>query len=191
MEAMVLASASPRRHALVAQLGLNARIQAADIDESVQAGEQPGAYVERLARGKAQAIAHSAPGCWVLGADTSVVIDGAILGKPTDRAHAAQMLGCLAGRRHQVYTGIAVVAPEGSVSSHVDVSVVEIVALSAAQIHAYWDTGEPADKAGGYAVQGIGGQYVSRIEGCFYNVMGLPLAATMALLSKAGFKGTQ
>jgi septum formation protein len=158
--------------------------RAADIDESVKPGERASAYVERLAREKAAAI----EGDVVLAADTSVVLDEAILGKPgNDAALGAQMLRSLSGRAHQVMTGIAVRGPKG-VESRVVVSTVHFRPLSDSEIAWYVATGEGADKAGGYALQGKAGAFITSVEGSPSNVIGLPLADTVELLRRAGLE---
>lgn len=181
---LVLASASPRRRELLSHLGVSFEVRAADIDESVKPGERASAYVERLAREKAAAI----KGDVVLAADTSVVLDEAILGKPgNDAALGAQMLRSLSGRAHQVMTGVAVRGPHG-VESRVVVSTVHFRALTGPEIAWYVATGEGADKAGGYALQGKAGAFITSVEGSPSNVIGLPLADTVELLRRAGLE---
>ena len=178
-----LASASPRRRELLAQLGIAFERLVADIDETPLADEAPGDYVERLARAKAQAALGRAQAPWpVLGADTIVVADGQLLGKPRDIEDARRMLRMLSGRTHQVLTGIALVADDYC-RTRVVTTDVSFKSLSEAEIEAYWQTGEPADKAGSYGIQGIGGKFVSRIEGSYFAVVGLPLLETEQLIS--------
>jgi septum formation protein len=186
MPRLVLASASPRRAELLALLGAPFEVRAADIDETPLAREAPASLVERLARTKAAAVAAAvADGTVVIGADTVVVCDGDVLGKPADEADAAAMLARLAGRSHQVLTGVAVAraGSPGSEVSFVESTTVWFAPLHDADIAAYVATGEPLDKAGGYGIQGIGGRLVERIEGSYHNVVGLPLAQLAAVLA--------
>jgi len=182
-----LASASPRRRALLAALGIRCDVVPADVDETPRAAESPADYVLRLALAKARAAAahHTATGHVLLAADTAVVVDGDILGKPTDAEDAARMLARLAGRDHDVLTGVAVrwVGGERTALSH---SRVWFRALRDGEAQAYWRTGEPADKAGGYAIQGFGALFVRRLEGSYSGVVGLPLFETGELLAGAG-----
>lgn len=180
---LVLASASPRRSELLAGLGLRFSQQAADIDERWQPGESPEHYVERLALEKARAIAVDCPAAVVLGSDTTVVLDGEPLGKPADEAEACAMLAALSGREHEVLTAIAVVGPQGE-KSRVVATKVRFRPLSEAEIRAYWRSGEPADKAGAYGIQGLAAIFVERLEGSYSAVVGLPLAETAALLKE-------
>jgi septum formation protein len=185
---LVLASASPRRRELLAALGLEFRIEAADIDESPRAGEGAEAYVRRLALEKASAVAAAHAGSLVLGADTVVVVDGEILGKPRDAEDARRMLRRLAGRGHQVLTGVAVVgAGEGGPRlAEVVRTEVLFTPMDEAEIGAYVASGEPLDKAGAYAIQGLGARYVESISGNYSNVVGLPLPHAVRLLRRAG-----
>jgi len=184
---LYLASASPRRRELLLQIGVPHRRVDAQIDESVLPGEPPAAYVERLARAKAAAglqALGTADGC-VLGADTAVVLDGRILGKPQDRADGLAMLVALAGRSHEVLTALAVC--DGTrCRAQVVSSRVHFRRIAAAEREAYWATGEPLDKAGGYAIQGLAAVFVERLEGSYSAVVGLPLAETAALLAEFG-----
>ncbi|MBU2037610.1 MAG: septum formation inhibitor Maf [Gammaproteobacteria bacterium] len=180
---LILASASPRRRELLQQIGVQFRVQVADIDETPQAGETPAAYVARLALGKAQKVAAANPGCVVLGSDTTVVLDDEILGKPENDADAARMLAALAGRRHQVMTAVALVQDDQQRVQTV-ITNVHFTPLTAAQITAYVATGEPADKAGAYGIQGLGAVLVDAIEGSYSNVVGLPLTETAAMLQE-------
>ncbi|ROR34869.1 Maf family protein [Inmirania thermothiophila] len=183
-----LASRSPRRRALLAQIGLEAVVVPADVDESPRAGEAPAARVLRLARAKARAGAAAAPaGAVVLGADTEVVVDGEPLGKPADRAEARAMLARLAGRWHEVMTGVAVVHGGGE-ATRLSVTRVRFRDLDARELAAYAASGEGDDKAGGYAIQGLGAVLVARIEGSYSGVVGLPLAETAELLAAAGVR---
>jgi septum formation protein len=171
---LILASRSPRRHEILTAAGIPHRVLAAEVDESVRPGESAAEYVRRLAREKAEAVA-AGPQDVVLGADTVVVVDGEILGKPADAAAARAMLGRLAGRAHEVITGICLRGPAGTVE-HAGAPRVRFLPLSAAEIDAYVASGEPMDKAGAYAIQGLASKFVSRVEGCYFNVVGLPLA---------------
>lgn len=188
---LILASASPRRRELLTQAGFTYEIRAASIDESVLAGEDPVAYVTRLAREKAQAVfdglGAAQTGAVVLGADTTVTIDGAILGKPADAEEARQMLRRLAGRVHRVATGVAVVSAQG-VTATAETTAVEFLPMSEEKIAGYVASGEPMDKAGAYGIQGRAARWIPRIEGCYYNVMGLPLARVAAMLVAAGVR---
>ncbi len=183
---LLLASASPRRRELLSSLGLSFEVTAADIDESVRQGERPRAYVERVAAQKAAAVAARNPGALVLAADTSVVVDGEVLGKPRDASDACAMLRRLSGRSHAVLSAVAL---DGLFRAGVVVeTTVELCALSDEEIAWYVSTGEPMDKAGAYAVQGRGGALVRRLHGSASNVVGLPLAETIELLREAGVR---
>lgn len=184
---LVLASASPRRRALLAATGLAFEVLPADIPEPIAAGEDPREVVERLAEAKARAVAGQADeGHVVLGSDTVVVVDDDILGKPDDEDHAVALLRRLVGRAHRVLTGVAVI---GGARSQV-ISVESRVFLRPAaddELRRYAATGEPLDKAGAYALQGEGRRFVERVEGSPTNVIGLPLDETCALLREHGF----
>ena len=181
---LVLASASPRRKDLLAQLGLRFTVAAADIDETPMAGEIARNYVHRLAVEKARTVAALHPDAWVLAADTTVALGSELLGKPRDAQEARAMLGQLSGQTHEVFTGIAVAGR--AQASQVVRSQVTFRGLSREEIAWYADTGEPLDKAGAYAIQGKGGFLVASIEGSPTNVIGLPLGETLALLAQAG-----
>ena len=181
---LTLASQSPRRRELLAQLGLTFEVRPAQADETPRPAEEARAYVLRVAQAKARAI--DAAGV-VLGADTSVVLDGRILGKPSDAAEATAMLRALSGRAHQVLTAVCA-RGAGRQESLVVTTVVELAPLSERQIAWYVASGEPFDKAGGYAVQGLAGAFVSAVRGSISNVVGLPLAETMALLERFGVR---
>ena len=185
---LILASASPRRRELLAQLGVQFEVVVADIDETPVAGEAPEVYVVRMALEKARAVKARLGDAeaLVLGSDTAVVVDGEILGKPRDRADGLAMLARLSGRVHHVYTAVASVGPAGREASRLSVSSVIWRDVSEAERVAYWATGEPHDKAGGYAIQGKAAVFVSRLEGSFSGVMGLPLFETAALLESGG-----
>ncbi len=183
-----LASTSPRRRELLASIGVRCEVIGTDIDEAALPAEQPAVYVERLALAKARAAlarhprARQAP---LLGADTAVVIDGEILGKPADVGAARHMLGRLSGRTHEVWSAVAVLSPRGE-DVAVSRTAVVLRALSPVEIDAYWQSGEPADKAGAYAIQGRGAIFVSEIRGSYSGVVGLPLFETAQLLSRHG-----
>ncbi|MCG6656477.1 septum formation inhibitor Maf [Halomonas campisalis] len=181
---LCLASASPRRRELLASIGVAVEVRPVDIDETPRPGEAAVAYVTRLAREKACAGARGTT-LPTLGSDTAVVCDGEILGKPRDQAHAAAMLGSLSGRDHEVLTAVAVSGPAGVLERCVTTRVV-MREIAAAEIDAYWATGEPADKAGGYAIQGLAAVFVARIEGSHSAVVGLPLFETAELLARQG-----
>jgi septum formation protein len=184
-----LASASPRRSELLRQLGVRCDIHPADIDESLQPDEAPSAYVERLALEKARAALASigTPRAPVLAADTTVVLDAGILGKPRDRDDAIAMLSRLSGRCHEVLTAIAVV-DAARAETAVNRSTVQFRRIESDEIDAYWRSGEPADKAGAYAIQGIGAIFVEELHGSYTGVMGLPLFETARILSTFGYR---
>lgn len=182
-----LASRSPRRRELLTQIGVPFEPLDIEIDERRQRDEAPAAMVERLARTKAKAGAAQALDTdrLVLAADTAVALDGDILGKPADRDDALAMLERLSGREHEVYSGVAV-ACDAELDSRVVRSIVRLRAITAAERTAYWATGEPADKAGAYAIQGRGAVFVEHLAGSYSNVVGLPLCETAALLACFG-----
>ena len=182
---IVLASGSPRRKQLLDMLRIPFRVIVPDVDERVLPGEAADAYVTRLSRAKAEAVAYQVPGEIVLAADTTVVLDGAIFGKPESAAHAVDMLTALQGRTHDVMTAVAV-ARDGDLAQALDVSRVTFRAADAATLGAYVATGEPMDKAGAYAVQGLGASLIERVEGDFFGVMGLPLRLALNLLDQFG-----
>ncbi len=181
-----LASASPRRRELLAQIGVPCSQAATHINEQVKAGESAADYVQRIAAEKAAAGLQAAPaGAVVLAADTAVVVDEQILGKPVDAADAARMLALLSARSHRVMTAVSLAC--GAERAHCLVSTgVSFRAITAAEIAAYWRTGEPQDKAGGYAIQGLGAIFVAGIEGSYSAVVGLPLRETADLLARFG-----
>lgn len=181
---IILASQSPRRAALLEQVGIPFRAEPADIDESMLGGEGAADFVERIAIAKAQAVRARHPDRPVLGSDTAVVLDHRVFGKPRDRDEATEMLLTLSGRSHEVLTGVALV--DGSVRYALNVSRVRFRAIDEQEAHAYWDSGEPADKAGGYAVQGLAAAFIERIEGSYSGIMGLPLFETVKLLKQIG-----
>jgi septum formation protein len=191
---LVLASASPRRRELLTQAGFTFRVEPASIAEELRAGENPVAYVTRLAREKAQSVyARLGPqdsATVVLGADTTVVApNGVVLGKPANAADAARMLQMLSGATHQVITGVAVVSAGGTEVA-AEVTHVTVLHLGDEEIAAYVATGEPMDKAGAYAIQGYAGRWIPRVHGCYFNVVGLPLALVAAMLEGAGARRT-
>ncbi len=182
---LLLASRSPRRARLLREAGYAIDVVPADVDETRFDGEEPRRYVSRVAAGKASAVAPRAGGRIVVAADTVVLIDGLVLGKPADRRDAESMLGRLSGRTHEVLTGV-VVAHGGNVLDAVEVTRVTFAALDTARIARYVATGEPDDKAGAYAVQGIGSRFVERIEGSWTNVVGLPVALVDRFVRELG-----
>lgn len=184
---IVLASVSPRRHALLQQLGISFDAMDARVDERRPAGEPPLQYVERLARAKALAGWRLSGGtCPALGADTIVVLQDQVLLKPTDEADAARMLAELSGRRHAVLSAVAVAVGPGRVDCLVNRTEVEFAELPEPWIAEYCASGEPMDKAGAYAIQGQAARYIRHIDGSFSGVMGLPLYETAQLLQRAG-----
>jgi septum formation protein len=181
---IVLASASPRRGELLRQAGVACEVRPVDLDESVRPGESPEAYVRRLAEAKARAAWARRPAGTsepVLAADTTVVLDGRVYGKPADEAEAREMLGRLAGRTHEVHTAVAVVHAGGE-DSRVCTSRVTMRAIAPDELDWYCASDEPYDKAGGYAIQGRAAVFVSRLDGSYSGVMGLPLCETWELL---------
>jgi septum formation protein len=183
----ILASASPRRIELLRLLGLDFAAIPSDADETFRPGEAPLAHVLRLSANKAGLIAARHPGSWVLGADTIVVVDGAVLGKPADPQEARRMLGGLSGRAHTVYTGFTLVRPDAQIAfSEGMASTVVFRAISADEMTWYVNSPEPYDKAGAYAVQGRGAFFIKEIKGSYTNVMGLPLCEVVDALKKAG-----
>jgi septum formation protein len=183
--ALVLASASPRRQELLAQIGVRHIVDVADVDEALMAGETALTYVERLARAKAAAVwARRGGDAAVLGADTAVVLDDVIYGKPLDRTDALRMLSKLSGREHSVHTAVALAWRDG-VATRISSSSVRFRALSEHECVAYWNTGEPSGKAGAYAVQGYGAVFIADLRGSYSGVMGLPLYETAELLALA------
>jgi septum formation protein len=191
---LVLASASPRRQELLRNAGIEFAVQAAGVPEQPRAGEPPVDYARRLAREKALAVSRLRPGDVVLGADTIVVADGAILEKPLNQQDAVRMLGRLRGRSHQVITGVCL-AQLGTSNQELgttfedtrsESTLVSMVEISDGEIQAYVATGEPMDKAGAYAIQGVASRWISRIEGDYFNVVGLPVALVYRMLKERG-----
>ncbi|MGH7672766.1 MAG: Maf family protein [Gemmatimonadales bacterium] len=185
MNPIVLASGSPRRRQLLEMLHIPFRVIAPDVDEHVLPGEDPRHYVTRLSRAKAEAVAARAPGELILAADTTVVLDGAIFEKPASPAHAVEMLSRLQGRTHEVMTAVAVMR-DGELAQALDVSRVTFRPADPGTLEAYVATGEPLDKAGAYAIQGLGAPLIERVEGDFFGVMGLPLRLALDLLARFG-----
>jgi len=182
---IVLASGSPRRKQLLEMLRIPCRVIAPDVDEHVLPGEQPDAYVTRLSRAKAEAVVPRAPGEVILAADTTVVLHGQIFEKPTSPQHAVAMLEQLQGRTHEVLTAVAV-AENGRLEQALDVSRVTFRPNDRRTLEEYVATGEPLDKAGAYAIQGLGAPLIERVEGDVFGVMGLPLRLALDLLAKFG-----
>lgn len=184
---LTLASASPRRRELLDQIGVPYHVVISEVDESVQAGESPGDYVCRVAREKAldvrQRAATDTP---VLAADTAVILDGRIFGKPQDRPQAIEMLQELSGRTHEVWSAVALIASGSRILERLNVTRVTFSVLEPGWIDVYCDSGDPMDKAGAYGVQGMAAQKISRLEGSYSGVMGLPLYETSEILNEAG-----
>lgn len=187
MAALYLASASPRRRELLTQIGAPFKLLSVNIDETPRSGESPESYVQRLAREKALAgrALLGADAVAVLGADTTVVVDDRILGKPADRDEGLQMLEALSGREHRVMTAVALASREAC-EVRLVTSVVRFRTIAASEAAAYWASGEPCDKAGGYAIQGWGAVFVVELRGSYSGVVGLPLCETAELLDAAG-----
>lgn len=182
---IILASTSPRRKELLEQVGLQFTTASIDVDESHIEGEIPSDYVVRLAREKALAAMPDFPeDTVIIAADTTVTIDGHILGKPVDQTDAFAMWQLLSGRTHQVMTGVAV-AYAGAIQTAIVKTDVEFLSLTPEQMQSYWDSGEPIGKAGGYAIQGRGAAFIPRIQGSYSNVVGLPLVETLILINAA------
>ncbi|HEV2441073.1 MAG TPA: Maf family protein [Steroidobacteraceae bacterium] len=184
---LCLASMSPWRRELLAQIGVPHRVVAAHVDESLQPTEAPADYVARLARLKAATVRQRGEVLPVLAADTTVVLEGSVYGKPSGRADGLAMLAALAGRAHQVLTAVALATASG-VALRVNSSSVRFRDIDPAEMEAYWETGEPRDKAGGYAIQGYGAVFVAELSGSYSGVMGLPLLETAELLREAGIR---
>ena len=200
--ALVLASASPRRQELLRSAGVAITVQPTNIPEVPRDGEAPTAFAERLAREKAWAIFKDRPNDFVLGADTIVVVDNEVLGKPADRADAARMLRLLASRSHEVTTGVCLMGPHVAESSNANAATskpdtslgdtrsettrVTMTAFTEEEIQAYIATGEPMDKAGAYAIQGMASRWIPRIEGDYSNVVGLPVSLVYRMLRENG-----
>jgi len=197
----VLASASPRRQELLRNAGIPFVVQPTDIPEVPRPGEAPRAFAERMAREKALTVFRQRPDDFVLGADTIVIVDAEILGKPRDAADAARMLRLLSGRRHQVTTGVCLVAPHlrtenrqletGFEDVRSETTIVTVEVLSDDDIRSYISTGEPMDKAGAYAIQGRASRWISHIEGDYFNVVGLPVSLVYKMLRERGVVGAE
>ena len=183
---LILASSSPRRHELLRAARIPFTARTADIDEDLLPGEAPRAYTERLAFEKAAVIHKTAPAAFVLGADTTVVIDEHILAKPLDAPDARRMLQLLSNRQHQVLTSVCLLGPNTR-DIRTDTTQVYFSEVTSSEIDWYISTGEPMDKAGAYGIQGIASRWIPRIEGCYFNVMGLPLSLVWRMLRDAGF----
>jgi septum formation protein len=186
---LVLASASPRRADLLRAAGIDFDVRPAGVDESIRAGEAPEHYACRVAFAKARAVSERIPGHLVLGADTIVVVDGQILGKPSNANDAGRMLRILSGRSHQVMTAVALLGATSSGSvdeTCIETTTVEFAPLSDGQIAWYVASGEPLDKAGAYAVQGLASRFVTRVEGSYSNVVGLPVSLVYVMCKRAG-----
>ena len=184
---LILASASPRRAVLLRAAGIEVDIQPADVNEDVEPGEAPEVYVRRVAEAKGRAISRRMPGRLVLAADTAVVVEGQILGKPANDDDAARMLRLLSGRSHLVISGVCVMKDgDPAVPTGVETSVVEFADLSPAEIAWYVSSGESMDKAGGYGIQGLASRFVTRITGSYTNVVGLPIALVYRMCTEAG-----
>jgi septum formation protein len=182
---LILASQSPRRHELLARAGLTFLVRVPGIEEVRIEGEDPAVYVERLAREKAGAVACD-PGDWVLAADTVVVLDHHVLEKPVSSDDARRMLGLLSGRDHEVLTGVCLRRGPDCWAA-VESTRVVFAPLSEAEVQHYVASGEPMDKAGAYAIQGLASKFVTSIQGCFFNVMGLPVSRVYRMMTDAGY----
>jgi septum formation protein len=181
---LVLASASPRRQELLRNAGIEFVVHPANVAEIPRGGEAPRAFAERMAREKALAVFAQRPNDLVLGADTVVVVDGKILGKPRDAADAARMLRLLSGRKHEVITGVCIVGRKILPDVRSEATIVTMGMLGNDDIRDYVASGEPMDKAGAYAIQGIASRWISRIEGDYFNVVGLPVALVWGMLKE-------
>jgi len=190
---IILASSSPRRAEVLRDAGIAFEVRAAQVEEAARPGESARAMVARLAEAKARAVAlemeAGRPGWLIIGADTTVEMDGEIFGKPHDAAHAIEMLTSLSGRTHHVLTGIFLLRlPDGAARSAVESTSVKFAPLRREEIETYVASGEPLDKAGAYGIQGHAGRFIPRIEGCYFNVVGLPLARLTELLHELGWR---
>ena len=198
---LVLASASPRRQELLRNAGIPFVVQPTDIPEVPRPGEAPRAFAERMAREKALTVFRQRPDDFVLGADTIVIVDAEILGKPRDAADAVRMLHLLSGRRHQVTTGVCLVGPQprtenqqletGFEDVRSETTIVTVAALSDDDIRSYISTNEPMDKAGAYAIQGRASRWIPYIDGDYFNVVGLPVSLVYKMLRERGVVGTE
>lgn len=186
IENLILASGSPRRRELLSVLGWHFKVILSQAAEVKKAGELPADMVCRLASLKARDVAQRFPGNWVLGADTVVASDGVILGKPHDEAEACSMIASLSGKSHSVFTGVALIAPDGRMLVKDEETRVTFRTLTVEEISAYVGCGESLDKAGAYAVQGYGMLLAERIEGCYFNVVGLPISLVSKMFAELG-----
>jgi len=183
---LILASSSPRRKELLENLHLTFEVFSCHVDESFDPALTPGEIVRELSSRKAKAVSEFHPSSFIIGADTVVVLEGVVLGKPKDRTEAYSMLQSLSGKTHSVYTGVAIIAPDTEIQFHVKTDVV-FWELSDDEISAYIDTGEPFDKAGAYGIQGLGSVFVKEIYGDYFAVVGLPVSKTVREMRNAGF----
>ena len=184
---LILASASPRRADLLREAGIEVEIQPANVDEDVEPDEPPETYVRRVAEAKGRVISDCNPGRHVLAADTAVVVDGQILGKPASSEDATRMLRLLSGRSHLVVSGVCLMKDgRRAVETEIAVTAVEFAALSPAEIGWYVASGESMDKAGGYGIQGLASRFVTRVTGSYSNVVGLPIAVVYRMCTRAG-----
>ena len=184
---LILASSSPRRKELMALLTPDFIVQTSDVDESALTADTPAQLAQLLAAAKCEAVAQNCPSDIVIGCDTVVDVDGIVYGKPKDKADARRMMQALSGRTHLVHTGVCIKA-ENSTQIFADTTQVTFTSLSESEIETYISTEEPYDKAGGYGVQGLAAKFVTQIEGCYFNVMGFPLAHVYAELKKINAK---
>ncbi|KPJ59897.1 MAG: hypothetical protein AMJ46_08980 [Latescibacteria bacterium DG_63] len=183
-ERIVLASGSPRRRDLLRMIGLKFEVAVPEVDEATLPQADPAGFVVKRALCKAMSLTSRFPGALMIGADTVVILDGRVLGKPVDSSDAERMLGALSGRTHAVYTGVALVdVKTGLTETGYERSLVTMKELSEAEIRSYLKTGEPMDKAGSYGIQGLGGIFIKHINGCFFNVMGLPIGRLYEMLT--------
>jgi septum formation protein len=187
MQNLILASSSPRRKELLENLHLSFDIFSSDVDESYDPHLSPAEVVMELADRKARAVFNQHPHAFVIGSDTIVVLDGKILGKPTNEADAINMLNMLSGRQHEVYTGVSILFPENSIHFYERTEVL-FWELTDEEIKAYVQSGEPFDKAGAYGIQQLGSMLVKKINGDYFAVVGLPLSRTIRELRKVGYK---
>jgi len=192
-EPIILASSSPRRETLLRSIGISARIIPSDAEESYDPSHSPSNIVCALAMRKAHSVAQMQMAVHgagiIIGADTIVVLAGQVLGKPKSRAHAIEMLSLLQGKKHEVYTGVAIVdARTGITRSDYSKTIVRMKPCSQDKVERYVDTGEPMDKAGAYAIQGLGAMLIDGIEGCYFNVVGLPLSLLSDMLEEFGIQ---
>jgi septum formation protein len=183
---IILASSSPRRAELLRNAGIPFRVKPAQVPESPSSGEVPLLYTKRLARDKAVAVQKQFPGCFILGADTIVITDEHLLEKPADQDDAIRMLRLLSDREHTVSTGVCLITPEGEEDIRSETTQVTFGPMTDTEIRSYAASGEPLDRAGGYAIQGLASRYVRRIEGCYFNVVGLPVPLVYRMLTEHG-----